>query len=203
MKSRRHHRPLRLRQIQCDKIFSSAQGYPCVDADLVAREVLAARLALHRRSCKQRSVPDIADENGECPPPSAGGPAPLPPRRAQPGLNGHHPAGDPAPHRNAALARRRAGQGQKLAFVDGAGSSSARRSRPRCDALVLVTAPYDTSVARICARDGIAPEMARRRLDAQTPIETLRAAATARARQRWHRQSSCAEKLHAVLQQKL
>ena len=49
----------------------------------------------------------------------------------------------------------------------------------RCDALILVTAPYDTSVARICARDDIAPEMARRRLDAQTPLETLRAAATA------------------------
>jgi len=49
----------------------------------------------------------------------------------------------------------------------------------RCDALILVTAPYETSVARICARDGIAPEMARRRLDAQTPLETLRAAATA------------------------
>ena len=49
----------------------------------------------------------------------------------------------------------------------------------KCDALLLVTAPYDTSVARICARDGIAPEMARRRLDAQTPLETLRAAATA------------------------
>ena len=49
----------------------------------------------------------------------------------------------------------------------------------RCDALILVTAPYETSVARICARDGIAPEMARRRLDAQTPQETLRAAATA------------------------
>ena len=28
-------------------------------------------------------------------------------------------------------------------------------------------------------RDGITPEMARRRLDAQTPLETLRAAATA------------------------
>ncbi|MFR3225640.1 MAG: dephospho-CoA kinase, partial [Blautia massiliensis (ex Durand et al. 2017)] len=38
--------------------------------------------------------------------------------------------------------------------------------------------PYETSVQRICARDGIAPEMARRRLDAQTPLETLRAAAT-------------------------
>ena len=45
--------------------------------------------------------------------------------------------------------------------------------------MILVTAPYDTSVARICDRDSIAPEMARRRLDAQTPLETLRAAATA------------------------
>ena len=49
----------------------------------------------------------------------------------------------------------------------------------RCDHLLLVTAPYESSVQRICARDGITPEMARRRLDAQTPLETLRAAATA------------------------
>ena len=33
-------------------------------------------------------------------------------------------------------------------------------------------------MARICARDGITPEMARRRLDAQTPLDVLRAAAT-------------------------
>ena len=57
--------------------------------------------------------------------------------------------------------------------------SAGRNEEARCDALILVTAPYETSVARICARDGIAPEMARRRLDAQTPLETLRAAATA------------------------
>ena len=44
--------------------------------------------------------------------------------------------------------------------------------------MILVTAPYKTSVARICARDGITPEMARRRLDAQTPLDVLRAAAT-------------------------
>ena len=39
----------------------------------------------------------------------------------------------------------------------------------------LVTAPFATSVARIAARDGISPEMAARRLNAQTPEETLRA----------------------------
>ena len=68
--------------------------------------------------------------------------------------------------------------GADLAFVDGA-VIVGTPFEARCDALILVTAPYETSVARICARDGIAPEMARRRLDAQTPLETLRAAATA------------------------
>ena len=50
---------------------------------------------------------------------------------------------------------------------------------PHSGAQLLPPAPKETSVARICARDGIAPEMARRRLDAQPPLETLRAAATA------------------------
>lgn len=40
---------------------------------------------------------------------------------------------------------------------------------------VLITAPYEVSVQRICERDGITPEMARRRLDAQMPLEVLRA----------------------------
>ena len=68
--------------------------------------------------------------------------------------------------------------GAKIAFVDGAVIVGTPFEQ-RCDALILVTAPYDTSVARICARDGIAPEMARRRLDAQLPLERLRATATA------------------------
>ncbi len=45
------------------------------------------------------------------------------------------------------------------------------------DRLVVVTAPYEASVARIVARDGIRPEMARRRLDAQTPEARLTARA--------------------------
>ena len=78
---------------------------------------------------------------------------------------------------DAALDEARRG-GADLAFVDGA-VIVGTPFEARCDALILVTTPYETSVARICARDGIAPEMARRRLDAQTPLETLRAAATA------------------------
>ena len=46
-----------------------------------------------------------------------------------------------------------------------------------CDHLCVVTAPFATSVARIAARDGIAPEMAARRLNAQTPEEVLLARA--------------------------
>lgn len=41
------------------------------------------------------------------------------------------------------------------------------------DRLLVVTAPFETSVARICARDGILPEMAARRLNAQIPEQTL------------------------------
>ncbi|MFR9067046.1 MAG: dephospho-CoA kinase [Faecalibacterium prausnitzii] len=42
-------------------------------------------------------------------------------------------------------------------------------AQAECDRLCVVTAPFETSVARIVARDGISPEMAARRLNAQTP----------------------------------
>ena len=71
-----------------------------------------------------------------------------------------------------------AASGAPFTFVDGA-VIVGTPFEARCDHLLLVTAPYESSVQRICARDGITPEMARRRLDAQTPLETLRAAATA------------------------
>ena len=45
------------------------------------------------------------------------------------------------------------------------------------DRLVVVAALYETSVQRIVLRDGIRPEMARRRLDAQLPEAQLRARA--------------------------
>lgn len=47
-----------------------------------------------------------------------------------------------------------------------------------CDCLLVVEAPFDTSVERIARRDGIAPEMAARRLNAQTPPEVLAAKAS-------------------------
>lgn len=155
--------------------FLRTQGYPCVDADLVAREVLLPGSACIPQ-LQAAFGTDIADEeNGEVR------------RRLLADRAFATPEGtarltaitQPEILRriDAALAdAERAGA--KLAFVDGAVIVGTPFEQ-RCDALILVTAPYDTSVARICARDGIAPEMARRRLDAQTPLETLRAAATA------------------------
>ena len=50
-------------------------------------------------------------------------------------------------------------------------------AQAECDRLCVVTAPFETSVARIVARDGIAPEMACRRLNAQMPEAELTAQA--------------------------
>lgn len=66
--------------------------------------------------------------------------------------------------------------GAALAFVDGA-VIVGTPFETQCDDILLITAPYEQSVARICARDGIEPAMARRRLDAQTPEAALRKAA--------------------------
>ena len=65
--------------------------------------------------------------------------------------------------------------GSPLFVIDGAVLVGSALDRPGgWDRLVAVTAPYEVSVARIVARDGIRPEMARRRLDAQLPEEALR-----------------------------
>ena len=64
--------------------------------------------------------------------------------------------------------------GNRLFVLDGA-VIVGTEAEAECDRLAVVTAPFATSVARIAARDGISPEMAARRLNAQTPEETLRA----------------------------
>ena len=154
--------------------FLREQGYPCIDADLVAREVLLPGSACIPQ-LQALFGADIADEHGQVR------------RRLLADRAFATPEGTAAltgvtqpeilRRIDAALAEAEAA-GAKLAFVDGA-VIVGTPFEAKCDALLLVTAPYDTSVARICARDGSAPEMARRRLDAQTPLETLRAAATA------------------------
>ena len=167
--------------------FLAGQGYPCIDADLIAREML-----LPGSPC----IADIADENGNVR------------RRLLADRAFATPAGTRALtaitqpeilHRIETRLQEAEQGGAELAFVDGA-VIVGTPFEARCDALVLISAPYDTSVARICARDGIALEMARRRLDAQTPIETLRAAATYEVVNDGTAEQ-LAEKMHAVLQQ--
>ena len=152
--------------------FLAAQGYPCIDADRIAREVL-----LPGSPClpplQAHFGADIVDEAGQLR------------RRLLADRAFATPAGTRTltavtqPEILARIEHRlrdAEAAGAALAFVDGA-VIVGTPFESRCDGILLISAPYDTSVARICARDGIAPEMARRRLDAQTPVETLRAAA--------------------------
>lgn len=153
--------------------FLAAQGYPCIDADRIARDVLQkgspclAILQAHFGA-------DILDEQGDLR------------RRLLADRAFATPEGtrlltevtQPEILRRIETQLQQAeAEGAPFAFVDGA-VIVGTPFQARCDRLLLVTTPYETSVQRICARDGIAPAMARRRLDAQTPLETLRAAAT-------------------------
>ena len=153
--------------------FLAQQGYPCIDADQVAREVMLPGSPC-LAALQAYFGADILDETGALR------------RRLLADRAFATPEGtrllteltQPEILRRIEADLQRAQEaGAELAFVDGAvivGSPF----QARCDELVLITAPYEVSVQRICARDGIAPEMARRRLDAQTPLEQLRAAAT-------------------------
>ena len=149
-----------------------AAGFRCVDADQVAREVL-----LPGSPCivqlQQEFGADIVDEAGQVR------------RRLLADRAFATPQGtarltaitQPEIYHRLDLAMAEARQaGEKLFFVDGAVIVGTPFQK-RCSHLVLVAAPYETSVQRICARDGIAPEMARRRLDAQLPENVVRAAA--------------------------
>ncbi len=66
--------------------------------------------------------------------------------------------------------------GAKLFVLDGA-VIIGTAAEAECDKLCVVTAPFEVSVERIAARDGISPEMAARRLNAQTPEAVLTAKA--------------------------
>ncbi len=68
------------------------------------------------------------------------------------------------------------GAGAAFFFADGAVILGSEFEGD-CDGILLVSAPEEQSVARICQRDGVSPEAARRRLSAQPPEEWLRARA--------------------------
>ena len=148
-------------------IFSS-KGVPLVDADQCSREMLLPGSPLLPRLAARFGA-DIIREDGTLD-------RHLLADRAFAAPEGKA-ALDALTHpeilrriRAAKEAARRAGA--PLFVLDGAvivGSAA----EGECDRLAVVTAPFETSVARIAARDGISPEMAARRLNAQTPEAEL------------------------------
>ena len=150
----------------------AAHGVPLVDADQISREILLPGSPL-LPVLAQRFGADILYADGSLNPPPAGRPRLCcAGRKGRSGFSrasGDHPAG----LQIEAGARE---AGAPLFVIDGAvivGTDAEKE----CDHLCVVTAPFATSVARIAARDGIAPEMAARRLNAQTPEEVLLARA--------------------------
>ena len=160
----------------CGKSSVSAwlagQGIPCIDADGISREILqpgSGCLPLLQNAFGS----DIVDNSGALRRRLLADRAFATPEGTRPLTETTHP--EILARTRSRVAEARAA-GAEFCFVDGAvivGTPFAGE----CDRLAVVTAPYEQSVARICRRDGISPEMACRRLDAQTPERTLLEAA--------------------------
>ena len=130
----------------------SAHGVPLADADQISREILLPGSPLLPRLA-QRFGADILKADGTLD------------RRLLADRAFATPEG------KAAL-----DGGAPLFVLDGA-VIVGTAAQAECDRLCVVTAPFETSVARIVARDGISAEMAARRLNAQTPETMLTAQA--------------------------
>ena len=150
----------------------AAQGVPLVDADQISREILLPGSPL-LPALAERFGADILNADGTLD------------RRLLADRAFASPEGKAALDRlthpeivRRIRAAKQAAQaaGAPLFVLDGA-VIVGTAAQAECDRLCVVTAPFETSVARIVARDGIAPEMAARRLNAQTPEAVLTAQA--------------------------
>ena len=150
----------------------AAQGVPLADADQISREILLPGLPL-LPALAERFGADILNADGTLD------------RRLLADRAFASPEGKAALDRlthpeivRRIRAAKQAAQaaGAPLFVLDGA-VIVGTAAQAECDRLCVVTAPFETSVARIVARDGIAPEMAARRLNAQTPEAVLTAQA--------------------------
>ncbi|MGN0974882.1 MAG: dephospho-CoA kinase, partial [Gemmiger sp.] len=147
-----------------------AQGYPCVDADQLSREILQPGSPCLPQ-LQQAFGEDILLQNGVLQRRLLADRAFATPEGTQKLTEITFPE---IVRRILAARDRAAAQGNSLFFVDGAVIIDTPFER-NCDKIIVVTTPYEESVRRICARDGISAEMARRRLDAQVPEDVLRA----------------------------
>ena len=129
----------------------AARGIPLADADQFSREILLPGSPLLPQLA-ERFGADIIKEDGDA-------------------------LTHPEIVRRIRAAKQAAQQaGAKLFVLDGA-VIIGTAAEAECDKLCVVTAPFEVSVERIAARDGISPEMAARRLNAQTPEAVLTAKA--------------------------
>lgn len=149
-----------------------ARGIPGVDGDQVSREILQPGSPCLERLAR-RFGGEILDPDGALN-------RRLLADRAFQTPEGTAALSDithPEILRRVAAAQRRAEQaGAPLFLLDGAAIVGTPFEKV-CSRLLVVAAPFEQSVARICARDGISPEMAARRLNAQTPEQLLLAKA--------------------------
>ena len=140
----------------------SAHGVPLADADQISREILLPGSPLLPRLA-QRFGADILKADRAFATPEG--------KAALDSLT--HPE---IVRRIRAAKQAAQDAGAPLFVLDGA-VIVGTAAQAECDRLCVVTAPFETSVARIVARDGISAEMAARRLNAQTPESTLTAQA--------------------------
>ena len=146
----------------------SAHGVPLADADQLSREILLPGSPL-LPLLAERFGADILREDGSLDRRLLADRAFATPEGKQ--------ALDALTHpeiiRRIRLAKQAAlDAGAPLFVLDGA-VIVGTAAEAECDRLAVVTAPFETSVERIAKRDGISPEMAARRLNAQTPEAVL------------------------------
>ena len=150
----------------------SAHGVPLADADQISREILLPGSPLLPKLA-ERFGGDILNTDGTLNRRLLADRAFATPegKEALDGLT--HPE---IVRRIRAAKQAALDTGAPLFVLDGA-VIVGTAAQAECDRLCVVTAPFETSVSRIVARDGISPEMAARRLNAQTPETTLTAQA--------------------------
>ena len=150
----------------------AAHGVPLADADQMSREILLLGSPLLPRLA-ERFGDDILRADGTLDRRLLADRAFATPegKRALDALT------HPEILRRIRAAKQAAQEAENRLFVLDGAVIVGTEAEAECDRLAVVTAPFATSVARIAARDGIAPEMAARRLNAQTPEEVLLARA--------------------------
>ena len=149
-------------------------GYPVADADQVARQVLEPGSPCITPLVQQFGG-DILDEQGAVRRRHLADKAFATPHGAKKLTDITHPE---ITRRLLQQAQQAENAGALLFFVDGAVIVGAPFEQ-YCDRIILVTAPQQDAVQRICSRDNITEESALLRLNAQMPQQQLRAACQA------------------------